>query len=126
MAETLRTVVAAIGNVASVSVSLCHQRLPSKGINKEQKHRRIFMHSLHHSTDELSPFHLVKVAMIAVPVGILFCIIAIVSSFSFHDHRHRKLLVGSIPLGISIAMYSSPLVAMVSHLSLPPHRNFSL
>lgn len=61
-----------------------------------------------------------KVAMIAVPVLIVFCVIAIASSFAYNDHRHRKLLVGSIGLGVSIAMYSSPLVAMVSHLCLPP------
>ncbi|KAK7377357.1 hypothetical protein VNO80_02780 [Phaseolus coccineus] len=59
-----------------------------------------------------SPKGKVKVAMTALPVLTVFCIIAIVSSFAFHDHRHRKLLVGSVGLGVSIAMYSSPLVAM--------------
>ncbi|XP_020206213.1 bidirectional sugar transporter SWEET3 [Cajanus cajan] len=59
-----------------------------------------------------SPKGKVKVAMTAIPVLIVFCVIAILSSFAFHDHRHRKLLVGGVGLGVSIAMYSSPLVAM--------------
>ncbi|KAK7385028.1 hypothetical protein VNO78_30735 [Psophocarpus tetragonolobus] len=54
----------------------------------------------------------VKVAMITVPVLIVFSAIAIASSFAFKDHRHRKNLVGGVGLGVSIAMYSSPLVAM--------------
>ncbi|KAG5129254.1 hypothetical protein JHK84_035651 [Glycine max] len=147
MAETLRMVVAVIGNVASVSlyaaptyvnVTFHHSKivfvsafstlnakassqeneetLAFKGYlqkgHKEEKHRGVFMHSLHHSTAELSPFHLVKVAMTAVPVLIVFCVIAVVSAFVFPDHRHRKLLVGSIGLGVSIAMYASPLVVM--------------
>lgn len=61
----------------------------------------------------------VKVAMTAVPVLLVFCAIALVSAFAFPDHRHRKLLVGSAGLGVSVAMYASPLVAMVSHLCLP-------
>ncbi|KAI9096792.1 hypothetical protein K1719_025971 [Acacia pycnantha] len=54
----------------------------------------------------------VKVALTAIPVIVLFCIIAIVSTFAFHDNKHRKLLVGSFGLGVSIAMYASPLVVM--------------
>ncbi|KAK7320874.1 hypothetical protein VNO77_30768 [Canavalia gladiata] len=54
----------------------------------------------------------VKVAMTAVPVLIVFGAIAVVSAFAFPDHRHRKLLVGSIGLGVSVAMYASPLVVM--------------
>lgn len=53
--------------------------------------------------------------MTAIPVIIVFCIIAVVSTFVFHDHRQRKLLVGCIGLVVSIAMYASPLVVMVSH-----------
>ncbi|KAL2339650.1 hypothetical protein Fmac_007590 [Flemingia macrophylla] len=53
-----------------------------------------------------------KVAMVGIPVLLLFCIIAAVSAFAFHDSRHRKLLVGSIGLGVSVAMYASPLVVM--------------
>ncbi|MED6221053.1 hypothetical protein PIB30_050732 [Stylosanthes scabra] len=59
-----------------------------------------------------SPKGKVKVAITAIPVLIVFCAIAIASAFAFPDHRHRKLLVGSVGLGVSIAMYSSPLVAM--------------
>ncbi|WJX16608.1 hypothetical protein P8452_06614 [Trifolium repens] len=54
----------------------------------------------------------VKVAMIALPVLLSFCAIALASAFAFPDHSHRKLLVGSIGLGISIAMYASPLIVM--------------
>jgi solute carrier family 50 (sugar transporter) len=57
--------------------------------------------------------------MITTPVLLVFCIVAAVSAFSFHDTAHRKLLVGSIGLGISVALYGSPLVAMVSHFLLP-------
>jgi len=60
----------------------------------------------------------VKVAMTAIPVVLIFCIIAAVSAFVFHDHRHRKLLVGSIGLVISVTLYGSPLVVMVSDSSL--------
>jgi len=61
----------------------------------------------------------VKVAMIAIPVLLVFCAIALASAFAFPDHSHRKQLVGSVGLGVSIAMYASPLVVMVSHLFLP-------
>ncbi|KAE9603988.1 hypothetical protein Lal_00002396 [Lupinus albus] len=53
-----------------------------------------------------------KVAMIALPLLLVFCIIVTVSAFAFHDNEHRKLLVGSIGLCVSVAMYGSPLVAM--------------
>ncbi|MED6186838.1 hypothetical protein PIB30_070583 [Stylosanthes scabra] len=60
-----------------------------------------------------SPKGKVKVAIIAIPVLIVFSAIAIASAFAFPgDHRHRKLLVGSVGLGVSIAMYASPLVVM--------------
>ncbi|KAK9178932.1 hypothetical protein WN943_028126 [Citrus x changshan-huyou] len=54
----------------------------------------------------------IKVAAIVIPVILLFCITTLVSAFVFHDHHHRKLFVGSIGLGASITMYSSPLVAV--------------
>lgn len=60
----------------------------------------------------------VKVAMITVPVLVVFCITVAVSAFAIHDSSHRKLLVGSIGLGVSVALYGSPLVAMVSHRSM--------
>nr|KYP63825.1 Protein RUPTURED POLLEN GRAIN 1 [Cajanus cajan] len=60
-----------------------------------------------------------KVAITAIPVLLLFSIIVAVSAFAFHDNRHRKLLVGSIGSGVSVAMYTSPLVVMVSDSSLP-------
>ncbi|CAL5206582.1 unnamed protein product [Lathyrus oleraceus] len=53
-----------------------------------------------------------KVAMIAFPILLVFCAIALASSFAFPDHRHRKNLVGSVGLGVSIAMYASPLIVM--------------
>ncbi|WVZ18155.1 hypothetical protein V8G54_005477 [Vigna mungo] len=54
----------------------------------------------------------VKVAMTAIPVVLVFCIIAAVSAFAFHDSRHRKLLVGSFGLVVSVILYGSPLVVM--------------
>ncbi|GMP70491.1 hypothetical protein CsSME_00029322 [Camellia sinensis var. sinensis] len=53
-----------------------------------------------------------KVAMITIPVILVFCITAIISAFAFHDHHHRKIFVGSIGLVASIAMYGSPLVVV--------------
>ncbi|CAL0305451.1 unnamed protein product [Lupinus luteus] len=53
-----------------------------------------------------------KVAMIAIPILLVFCIIATVSIFAFHNNEHRKLLVGSIGLFVSVVMYGSPLVVM--------------
>lgn len=52
--------------------------------------------------------------MIAFPILLVFCAIALASSFAFPDHRQRKNLVGSVGLGVSIAMYASPLIVMVS------------
>ncbi|XP_019200209.1 PREDICTED: bidirectional sugar transporter SWEET3-like isoform X1 [Ipomoea nil] len=52
------------------------------------------------------------VALMMFPVvGMVLATMAI-STFSFHDHRHRKLFVGSIGLVASVSMYSSPLVAV--------------
>ncbi|ESW33346.1 hypothetical protein PHAVU_001G061900 [Phaseolus vulgaris] len=59
-----------------------------------------------------SPKAKVKVAMTAAAVLTVVGVIGIVSTFGIPDHRHRKLLVGSISLGVSIALYASPLVAM--------------
>lgn len=54
----------------------------------------------------------IKVAAMALGVLTFFIIIAIVSTFIFHDHHHRKVFVGSIGLVASVAMYGSPLVAV--------------
>ncbi|XP_061348164.1 bidirectional sugar transporter SWEET3-like [Gastrolobium bilobum] len=54
----------------------------------------------------------VKVAMTTIPVLLVFCITVAVSAFAFHDNRHRKLLVGCFGLGVSVAMYGSPLIVM--------------
>lgn len=57
-----------------------------------------------------------KVAVSVTTVIIVFCTTAIISALVFHDHHHRKVFVGSVGLGASVAMYGSPLVAVVSHL----------
>ncbi|KAK6155590.1 hypothetical protein DH2020_009838 [Rehmannia glutinosa] len=57
-----------------------------------------------------------KVAMLTIPVILVSCLIAILSAFVFHDHRHRKALVGSVGLVASVAMYGSPLVAVSPNL----------
>lgn len=48
-----------------------------------------------------------------VPALLLFVGVALTSTFSFHNHRTRKILVGSFGLVASVLMYSSPLVAVV-------------
>lgn len=57
-----------------------------------------------------------KVTVIVIPVIIMFCIIASISAFVFHDHHHRKVFVGSLGVVASVIMYASPLVAVVSYL----------
>ncbi|CAN1267656.1 Bidirectional sugar transporter SWEET3 [Linum perenne] len=56
----------------------------------------------------------IKVAVILVPVILAFSIISAVSAFVLHDHHLRKVFVGTVGVVASAAMYSSPLVAMVS------------
>ncbi|KAG2709709.1 hypothetical protein I3760_05G253900 [Carya illinoinensis] len=53
-----------------------------------------------------------KVTVTVTPVILVSCTTFIVSSFAFHDHRHRKLFVGSVGLVASVAMYGSPLVVV--------------
>ncbi|XP_051142997.1 bidirectional sugar transporter SWEET3 [Andrographis paniculata] len=53
-----------------------------------------------------------RVAMLTLPVLLVFCGTAILSAFVFHSHPHRKAFVGSIGLVASVAMYGSPLVAV--------------
>ncbi|XP_027102550.1 bidirectional sugar transporter SWEET3 isoform X1 [Coffea arabica] len=53
-----------------------------------------------------------KVAVLTTSVILGFCVIALLSVFAFHDHSHRKILVGSIGLIASVAMYGSPLVVV--------------
>ena len=55
-----------------------------------------------------------KVAMIVIPGLIVFSITALISTFVFHDHHHRKIFVGSVGLLVSVSMYGSPLVVVVS------------
>ncbi|KAF8042892.1 hypothetical protein BT93_A1272 [Corymbia citriodora subsp. variegata] len=54
----------------------------------------------------------VKVAATTLGVFAIFIVIAIVSTFIFHDHHHRKVFVGSVGLVASVAMYGSPLVVV--------------
>ncbi|KAK7301991.1 hypothetical protein RJT34_12868 [Clitoria ternatea] len=66
---------------------------------------------------------IVRVTMIAILIMLAFCIIALLSAFAFHDNRLQKLFVGSVGLGVSVAMYASTLVAIVSHLCLSSTNN---
>lgn len=59
----------------------------------------------------------IKVGVTLLPVLLLFSIVAAVSSFAFHDHHSRKIFTGSVGLVVSVGMYGSPLVVMVSHLA---------
>lgn len=54
-----------------------------------------------------------KVAILTTTVIVVSCLVAVLSTFVFHDHTHRKAFVGSVGLVASVAMYGSPLVAMV-------------
>ncbi|KAH7854305.1 hypothetical protein Vadar_012263 [Vaccinium darrowii] len=53
-----------------------------------------------------------KVALMTVPVILVFFITATISAFGFHDHHHRKVFVGIAGFIASVAMYGSPLVVM--------------
>ncbi|KAF2312170.1 hypothetical protein GH714_028365 [Hevea brasiliensis] len=79
---------------------------------KEEKHRGVFMRSLHHYIVKLSPLHLIKVGVMLLPVLLFFSITAAISSFAFHDHHSRKVFTGSVGLVGSVGMYGSPLVVM--------------
>ncbi|KAJ4955728.1 hypothetical protein NE237_012511 [Protea cynaroides] len=52
------------------------------------------------------------VAYVAVAVIVGICITTLVSTFALHNHRQRKVFVGSVGLVASVAMYGSPLVVM--------------
>lgn len=59
-----------------------------------------------------SPREKVKVGIVGIPVILVFATTAIVSTFVFDDHHHRKVFTGSVGLIASVAMYGSPLVVM--------------
>uniref|UniRef100_A0A6N2KFX7 Bidirectional sugar transporter SWEET n=1 Tax=Salix viminalis TaxID=40686 RepID=A0A6N2KFX7_SALVM len=46
-------------------------------------------------------FPVIKVAITVIPVILVFCITATISAFALHDHRHRKIFVGSVALAAS-------------------------
>ncbi|KAF4380457.1 hypothetical protein F8388_024750 [Cannabis sativa] len=62
-------------------------------------------------------FPIIKVAVGTICVITAFCIIALVSSFVFHDHHHRKIFVGTVGLFVATAMYGSPLVVVKQVIS---------
>lgn len=53
-----------------------------------------------------------EVAKMVVPIILICVATGIISTFVFHEHRRRKVFVGSIGLVASIAMYASPLVVV--------------
>ena len=57
------------------------------------------------------------VRMVSLILAIL-CTIVYFSIFTFHTHHMRKLFVGSIGIVTSMSMYSAPLVAVVSPISV--------
>ncbi|KAI3731356.1 hypothetical protein L1987_62544 [Smallanthus sonchifolius] len=59
-----------------------------------------------------SPKQKWKAGIMTTGVIIFFSIIALISTYVFHDHKTRKQLVGGVGLIASIAMYASPLVVM--------------
>lgn len=54
----------------------------------------------------------IKAGSIATIVIVAFTITAIISSFVFHDHHHRKVFVGTVGLVCSVSMYAAPLVVV--------------
>ncbi|KAG7035735.1 Bidirectional sugar transporter SWEET3b, partial [Cucurbita argyrosperma subsp. argyrosperma] len=54
-----------------------------------------------------------KVALRLVGVVIVFSCVGMISTFALKSHHLRKLFVGCIGLVASVAMYGSPLVAML-------------
>ncbi|KAL8217866.1 hypothetical protein R6Q57_021239 [Mikania cordata] len=59
-----------------------------------------------------SPKQKWKAGSMTTAVIIFFSIIALISTYVFHDHKTRKQLVGGVGLIASVAMYASPLVVM--------------
>ncbi|KAL3521616.1 hypothetical protein ACH5RR_019765 [Cinchona calisaya] len=53
-----------------------------------------------------------KVGTLTASAILAFSVTALLSAFTFHDHPHRKILVGSVGLIASVAMYGSPLVVV--------------
>ncbi|KAK9724741.1 hypothetical protein RND81_05G095700 [Saponaria officinalis] len=53
-----------------------------------------------------------KVAAMTTAIVAVFGVTSLISAFVFHNHHDRKVFVGSIGLVASVAMYSSPLVAV--------------
>ncbi|KAL3524391.1 hypothetical protein ACH5RR_017225 [Cinchona calisaya] len=53
-----------------------------------------------------------KFAILTALVILTCCATALISAFVFHDHPHRKRFVGSMGVISSVAMYTSPLVAV--------------
>ncbi|KAF3782585.1 hypothetical protein EJ110_NYTH33902 [Nymphaea thermarum] len=49
---------------------------------------------------------------IMIPTVIIFLATALISWCSFSEHHQRKVVVGSVGLATSIAMYGSPLVVV--------------
>ncbi|XP_059306826.1 bidirectional sugar transporter SWEET3b [Lycium ferocissimum] len=53
-----------------------------------------------------------EVAKMVVPISLICLATGIISAFLFHDHRSRKVFVGSVGFVASVAMYASPLVVV--------------
>ncbi|XP_057950459.1 bidirectional sugar transporter SWEET3b [Malania oleifera] len=53
-----------------------------------------------------------KVAAMVLPAIFLFCATVIISVYVLHDHRHRKMFVGSLGIAAAIALYAAPLVVV--------------
>ncbi|KAK1415209.1 hypothetical protein QVD17_30982 [Tagetes erecta] len=59
-----------------------------------------------------SPKQKWKAGIMTTAMIIFFSIIALISTYVFHDHKTRKQLVGGVGLIASVTMYASPLVVM--------------
>lgn len=59
----------------------------------------------------LNRLFVVQIAMMRIVVGVLmvFAAIATVSQLALHDHKSRKMLVGTSGMIVTVVMYASPL-----------------
>ncbi|ERN08935.1 hypothetical protein AMTR_s00015p00257420, partial [Amborella trichopoda] len=59
-----------------------------------------------------SPKRKMPVLIMTLSILVVFGISAFASSFALHEHRPRKMLVGTVGMAASATMYSAPLVAV--------------
>ena len=66
--------------------------------------------------NKLNRLFVVQIAMVRIVVGVItvFAAIGTVSQLALHDHKSRKMLVGTSGMIVTVVMYASPLSIVVS------------